>query len=181
MRVICLSGGLDSAVALFSGSFDLALGIYYMQRWDENGVPELRAARALADRAGVPFETVMSAYCCRLTTGLLGGNVDTFADAVVPGRNTLFIALAAMRGASRVTLGCNADDQEDFIDCRQDILEAVGVACGVEVDLPMLHLTKREIVRMSADYGLHEDDTVTCYRGTGCGECAACRLRKEAS
>ena len=110
-------------------------------------------------------------------TGLLGGHVGSFAESVVPGRHSLVVAAAAMRGATSVTLGCNADDQADFADCREAVLKAVGVACGVEVLLPMVELTKAQVVELAKDCALHIDDTVTCYRGTACGECAAWVLR----
>jgi 7-cyano-7-deazaguanine synthase len=192
MKVICLSGGLDSAVALLGAErvmrtrwdgkktadpFDLALTFDYGQpRAGHREPPEVSAATTVADRAGVPHEVITIEWGEYMPeTGLLGGHVDSFADSVVPGRNSLFIALAAMRGATSVTLGCNADDHADFIDCRRELLGAVGSVCGVEVLLPMVKTTKEQIVEKAKLHALHIDDTVTCYRGTGCGECASCR------
>jgi queuosine biosynthesis protein QueC len=197
MKVICLSGGLDSAVALLGEArvmrrrwdgkttadpFDLALTFDYGQpRAGRREPPEVSVATTMADRAGVPHEVITIEWGEYMPeTGLLGGHVETPAASVVPGRNSLFIAAAAMRGATSVTLGCNADDQADFPDCREAVLKAVGVACGVEVLLPMVGRTKAQIVELAKDCALHIDDTVTCYRGTGCGECAACRLLKSA-
>lgn len=192
MKVICLSGGLDSAVVLLSEvrmmrrrwdgkttaePFDLALTFDYGQpRAGHREPPEVSAAATMADREGVPHEVITIEWGEYMPeTGLLGGHVDSFADSVVPGRNSLFIAAAAMRGATSVTLGCNADDQADFPDCREAVLKAVGVACGIEVLLPMVEMTKAQIVELAKDCALHIDDIVTCYRGTDCGECASCR------
>ena len=179
VRVLCLSGGLDSAVALLSepGAYDLALSFDYGQpRAGCAEPPELTAARLIADRAGVPHEIVTVQFGAVLSAGLLGGNVATAADSVVPGRNALFVALCAMRGATTVAMGCNADDQAAYVDCRADVLRAVGVACGVDVSLPLVELHKPQIRDLAAVHQLGAGDTVTCYRGTGCGVCAACRL-----
>ena len=183
MRVICLSGGLDSAVAILENAdfYDLALTFDYGQPCDwHREPPEVTAAGVIADRAQVPHETVWVEWQCLPAVGLLGGHVGSFSESAVPGRNSLFIAAAAMRGATSVTLGCNADDQADFPDCREAVLKAVGVACGVEVRLPMVDFTKAQIVELAKDCALHIDDTVTCYRGTGCGEGASCRLLENA-
>jgi len=180
MRVILLSGGLDSAVALLSESFfevgpgfDLALSVDYGQPHRS----ELEAARRLAARAGVDHEVVSVGFPVAPASGLLGGHDLTAADSVVPGRNVLFVALAAMRGATDVTLGCNADDQADYPDCRPDVLVMSAQVCGVSVSLPLVSLTKGEILERASDMGLAAGDTVSCYRGNQCGECAACRLR----
>ena len=182
MKVICLSGGLDSAVALLISpeAFDLALTFDYGQTRAGHGEPpEVSAARNIADRAGVPHEIITVKWGeCPPKAGLLGGHVDTAVSSVVPGRNTSFIALAAMRGATSVTLGCNGDDQAAYRDCRKEVLMSVGRACGVRINLPLELLSKREILHISKDCALHIDDTVTCYRGTDCGECASCRLLK---
>ena len=173
MRVLLLSGGLDSAVALLSDRFDLALSVDYGQPHRS----ELDAARRLADRSRVPHEVLTVVFPVAPSCGLLGGNDLTAAESVVPGRNVLFLALAAMRGATEVTLGCNADDQAAYPDCRPEVLGTVGRACGVSVSLPLLSMTKVEIVERAENLGIDSGDTVSCYRGTNCGECAACKLR----
>ena len=188
MKVILLSGGLDSAVALVGAlrmlrrgpdgevtadPFDLALSVDYGQPHRS----EIDAARRLAARAGVAHEVVSVDFPVAPDCGLLGGHDLTASASVVPGRNVLFVALAAMRGATEVVLGCNADDQEDYIDCRPEVLGMAGLACGVSVSLPLLSMTKIEIVERAEKLGIASGDTVSCYRGTDCGQCAACKLR----
>ena len=173
MRVLLLSGGLDSAVALLSCSVDLAISVDYNQPHRQ----ELDAARRLANGAGVPHEVLTVSFPVAPSCGLLGGHDLTASDSVVPGRNILFVALAAIRGARDVLLGCNADDQADYVDCRQDVLAQAGAACGVSVSLPLLSMTKGEIIKRAEELGLDLSDTVSCYRGIDCGQCAACKLR----
>jgi queuosine biosynthesis protein QueC len=172
MRVLLLSGGLDSALVLANcGPFDLALTFDYSQPHHA----EVEAARKLSRRYNVFHEVVGVTWPTVPTTGLMGGHDHTATASVVPGRNVAFVAMAAMRGASRVVLGCNKDDRLEYHDCRRENLARVAAWCGVVVEVPLQYLTKRDVVREASKIrpGL---ETVTCYRGTGCGECAACRL-----
>lgn len=178
MKVLLLSGGLDSAVALLSdpSAYDLAMSFDYGQpRAGKLEPPELTAAKQIAARAGVKHEIAHIRFPSQLSAGLLGGSVDTAEASVVPGRNACFVSLCAMRGASTVALGCNADDQSAYIDCRAGVLGAVGVACGVQIELPLLAFNKAEIRNMAKRLGIASSDTMTCYRGIRCGECSSCR------
>lgn len=173
MRILLLSGGLDSALVLWRERLDACLVVDYGQPHHA----EIRAARELAALRGVQLHEARATWSTRPTTGLLAGQDLTAAMSVCAGRNAMFIALAAMMGATEVLLGCNADDQADFVDCRDDVLAAVGRACGVTVTLPLAAMTKREILAAAASAGLPIARCMSCYRGTNCGECAACKLR----
>lgn len=180
MKVLLLSGGLDSATVLFDdfNKPDLCLTVDYGQL----AVAEPRKAKALASGRNVPWQCVKVEWPIALTCGIVGGNIRTAAEAVVPGRNAMFIALAAMRGATEVVLGCNLDDYEAFVDCREDVLEGVGAACGVTVSVPLSGMTKAEVVRLAELRGVPVNFCMSCYAGKepGCGLCAACRLRNGA-
>lgn len=116
--------------------------------------------------------------------------------AFVPGRNALFLTRAAAAYAKpgeqlHLVMGANADDYGAFPDCRgmffaaaQAMLRAalVGV-CDVWISTPWLASTKVEIVRWCAsqpDALADVRDSVSCYRGTRCGQCDACALRAAA-
>lgn len=170
MRVLLLSGGLDSALILATrGPFDLALTFDYGQPHHA----EIEAARELARRFGVPHEVITVAWPTTPTTGIMGGHDYSAGASVVPGRNVAFIAMAAMRGAKRVVLGCNRDDGYDYPDCRPKNLVHISSVCGVIVQSPLRYLTKAEVVS-EAKKLRPALETVTCYRGGACGECAAC-------
>lgn len=175
MRILLLSGRLDSVTCLFLEKPDLCLTVEYGQPH----FAEIRKAKSLAFGQGVAWQCVEWKWPVALTCGLLGGLDSTPNVAVVPGRNTAFVAFAAMRGATEVILGCNLDDREAFVDCRPDVLAAVGVACGVKVTLPLAGKTKREVVALAEAIGVPVNFCMSCYRGKepGCGLCAACRLR----
>jgi 7-cyano-7-deazaguanine synthase len=114
----------------------------------------------------------------------------------VPARNTVFLALALAWaetvGAANIFLGVNALDYSGYPDCRPEFIEAfehvanLATKAGVEgtrfkIHVPLVRLTKAEIIRLgtslSLDYGL----THSCYDpapdGAPCGRCDSCRLR----
>ena len=195
MKVLLLSGGLDSTVVLFGAlrelrrgacgrstaePFDLALTVDYGQPHRSEIEAATRLVSTYRDRrrSDMPHEVLSLDFPVAPDCGLLGGHDLSARASVVPGRNVLFVALAAMRGATEVVLGCNADDQADYPDCRPEVLGMAGLACGVSVSLPLLSMTKVEVVERAEVLGLDLGDTVSCYRGTNCGECAACALRR---
>lgn len=176
MRVLLLSGGVDSLVCLHRDTFNLALFVDYGQL---AALTERRLSQAFATGRGVRWQSaVVATPSC---VGILGQVDSTPQSAVVPGRNAMLIGLAALAGAKRVTLGCNADDQAAFVDCRPNVLAPVAAACGVELDLPLSGLSKRQVVQLAREIGVPIDSATSCYRGTKCGKCAACLLLATAS
>lgn len=204
--VVLLSGGLDSTTALYwakaKGYAATALALRYGQRH----VRELRAARAVARVAGVPFREVsfvlpwLSGSSLTNKTMKLpeialakigqGGIPSTY----VPGRNTIFLALAASLadaiGAQAIIIGANALDYSGYPDCRPPFLKAfaavakLGTKRGSEnkplkILAPLLHLDKKGIVRLAGRVGAPLALTWSCYAGTPrpCGRCDSCQLR----
>src|SRR5258708_23732964 len=125
-------------------------------------------------------------------------------NTFVPGRNLLFFtaaaALAYRREIRTLVGGMCETDFSGYPDCRDDTIKAVQVALGLGMDTrftletPLMRLTKAQTWRMAKELGgdalvnLIVDKTHTCYLGErtkkhawgyGCGECPACRLRKE--
>jgi 7-cyano-7-deazaguanine synthase len=125
-------------------------------------------------------------------------------NTFVPGRNLLFFtlagALAYRRGIRSLVGGMCETDFSGYPDCRDDTVKALQVALGLGMDTrftletPLMWLTKAETWRMAQELGgdalvdLIVEETHTCYLGErtkkhawgyGCGECPACKLRKE--
>lgn len=171
MRILLLSGGVDSLVCLYLGKFDSALFIDYGQ---PAALVERRRSLMFASGRAVPWKVATISSSAR--TGILGAFDGSAVSAVVPGRNSLFVGLAAMCGASTVTLGCNSDDQGAFADCRPDVLRPVAMACGVQLEMPLMAHTKRQVVQIARELGAPFHAATTCYRGTKCGQCSACLL-----
>ncbi len=204
--VVLLSGGLDSTTALYwamaRGWSPVALAVAYGQRHAR----ELAAARAVARRAGAPLHEVdfrlpwlggssLTNKALKLPDIPLsrigrGGIPSTY----VPGRNTIFLALAASLadaiGAGAIVIGANALDYSGYPDCRPPFLSAfarvarLGTRIGARgggplVLAPLLRLDKRGIVRLALRVGAPLELTWSCYAGGArpCGACDSCRLR----
>jgi 7-cyano-7-deazaguanine synthase len=204
--VVLLSGGLDSTTALYwakaKGYSPVALAVRYGQRHHR----ELRAARTVAKKAGAPIHEVSFSLPWLAGSSLtnkkmklpeialakigLGGVPSTY----VPGRNTIFLALAASLadaiGAEAIVIGANALDYSGYPDCRPPFLNAfskvakLGTKRGAEnkplkVLAPLLHLDKKGIVRLAKKVGAPLSLTWSCYAGgwRPCGRCDSCQLR----
>jgi len=123
-------------------------------------------------------------------------------NTFVPGRNLLFLTLAASvayrRGLQVLVGGMCETDYSGYPDCRDNTLKATQVALSLGLDSPMvvetplMWLDKRATWKLAQDLGgqplvdLIREDTHTCYLGErsrrhpwgyGCGHCPACELR----
>ncbi|EJF32705.1 MULTISPECIES: 7-cyano-7-deazaguanine synthase QueC [Enterobacteriaceae] len=111
----------------------------------------------------------------------------------VPGRNILFLTLAAIYAyqveAESVITGVCETDFSGYPDCRDEFVKALnhavslGMARDIRFETPLMWLDKAETWAL-ADYWQSLEtvrlETLTCYngiQGDGCGECAACNLR----
>ena len=200
--IVLLSGGLDSTTALYwakaRGYAPIGLAVLYGQRHAK----ELKAARAVARRAGVPLHEVtlrlpwlagssLTNKALRLPDLPLakigaGGVPSTY----VPGRNTMFLSLAASladaAGADAVVIGANALDYSGYPDCRpaftrsfERTARAGTRRTKLKVLAPLLRLDKAGIVRLARKVGAPLELTWSCYAGTPrpCGRCDSCKLR----
>jgi 7-cyano-7-deazaguanine synthase len=204
--VVLLSGGLDSttclALARSEGFEILALSFDYGQR----SVSELNAAKAIAQASGVTRHHVIP-----LGIGALGGSALTdHAVAVpeqecagipvtyVPARNTIFLsyalALAEVSDAQAIYIGVNARDYSGYPDCRPEFIKAFEVMANlatkaaiegnpIAIEVPLIALSKAEIIRRGAQLGVDYSLTVSCYQadvlGRACGRCDSCRFRRK--
>jgi 7-cyano-7-deazaguanine synthase len=161
---------------------------------------ELDAAAEIAKRAGVP-QAVIPCDSFRA----LGGNALTGSETVasgvrdsdhlpntfVPGRNLIFLTLAAayayQRGITDIVTGVCQTDYSGYPDCRAETMVALqeslrtGMAAPFTIHTPLMFLTKAETITMLNDLG--QIDLLawshTCYNGQvpPCGTCPACELR----
>ena len=124
-------------------------------------------------------------------------------NTFVPGRNLLFLTLAAAlayrRGASVLVAGMCETDYSGYPDCRDNTLKAMQVALSLGLDRAMTVETPLMFIDKAATWALAEqlggptltslivEHTHTCYLGQrdqrhawghGCGDCPACALRR---
>jgi 7-cyano-7-deazaguanine synthase len=204
--VVLLSGGLDSytagAIARSEGYELYALTIAYGQRH----AIEIRAATEVAAALGAAAHRVVHIDLASFGGSALVGDGSVPKDRAlddpsipvtyVPARNTVFLALALAWaetiGASNIFLGVNALDYSGYPDCRPEFIEAfeqvanLATKAGVEgarfkIHVPLVTLSKAEIVRLGTRLALDYSLTHSCYDpgpdGTPCRQCDSCRLR----
>lgn len=211
--IVLLSGGLDSTTMLRMvqeiGYEIHAITFSYGQRHSV----EIDAAAKIAQKYGVQNHRIVNIDLfggSALTDdsielnksgkiGVYDPEKENIPLSYVPARNTIFLSyalgFAEVIGAQKIFIGINAIDYSGYPDCRPEYLKKfnelakLATAAGVkheleiQVEAPLLHLSKSEIIsngiRLGVDYG----DTISCYdpdeNGVACGKCDACTLRLE--
>lgn len=124
-------------------------------------------------------------------------------NTFVPGRNLMFLTVAAAlgyrRGADVLVTGVCETDFSGYPDCRDDTIKvqqvalSLGLGSRVTIDTPLMWIDKADTWQLAQDLGTDALVDVivahshTCYlgeRGTrhawgyGCGSCPACELRR---
>lgn len=205
--VVLLSGGLDSsttlALAQAEGNEVHALTFSYGQRHAR----EVEAARAVAKALGTAYHQVLTLDLRAIGGSALTDEEFEVPEArsleeiskeipvtYVPARNTILLsyalAWAEIRDADAIYIGANVLDASGYPDCRPEYYRAfqkvarLGTKRGVEgrpmeIQTPLIELTKAEIVRKAVELGVPLELTWSCYHGRerACGLCDACQLR----
>ncbi len=170
--VVLFSGGQDSTTCLFWAltRFDIvrALGFDYGQKH----VVETEQARTIAGAAGVPFDVIdlqgtMSGSALTEHDKDIGAAHERNEDlpaSFVPGRNALFLSVAASyaytRGIRDLVGGMCQTDYSGYPDCRRVFIDAMQTSLSLAVDedlrihTPLMYRTKAETWKMAADLGV---------------------------
>lgn len=206
--IILLSGGLDSATALYlakSEGYDVfALSFEYGQKHNR----ELEAAKNLAIQVGVAEHKIVVLNLAGWGSSSLTNKNIPVGDGkeangeipatYVPARNMIFLSVAASYceaiGAQDIFIGVSEVDYSGYVDCRQEFIEAMeaainkGTVCAVEDDRPIkihapfIHKTKADEIKLGMGLGVDYSLTWSCYRAgeKPCGTCDSCLLRAKA-
>ncbi len=206
--VVLLSGGLDSATALYlakSKGYEVtALSFDYGQRHNV----ELGLAKKLAEKVEVADHKVVELKLSDWGgSSLTDKNIEledgdvTRTDipvTYVPARNMVFLSVAASLaeaiGARDIFIGVSEVDYSGYVDCRQEFIDSMeaainkGTVMGAEknqpikIHAPFVHKTKAEEIEMGMQLGVDYGLTWSCYRGgeKPCGTCDSCLLRAKA-
>jgi len=206
--VVLLSGGLDSAVALYlakSQGYELhAISFDYGQRHNR----ELEAAKAIAKKAGVIDHQIVTLKLDKWGGSSLTDSAIQVEDGdinrndipvtYVPARNMVFLSVAASLaeaiGAQNIFIGVSEVDYSGYVDCRQEFIDSMektinlGTVMGAEknqpikIHAPFVNKTKAEEIKLGVELGVDFGLTWSCYRGgeKPCGKCDSCLLRAKA-
>lgn len=208
--VALLSGGLDSTTAaaiMKSRGYELyALTFDYGQRHKR----EIDAAKAVGQWLEVKDHIIIDFDLRKWGGSALTDDIEVPTDrnvcdmgedipiTYVPARNTIFLSFALGYAetieADTIVIGANEVDYSGYPDCREEYIQAfetlanLATKAAVEgkmrfrIEVPLIKMTKAEIIKagtaLGVDYGL----TWSCYKGGDkpCGECDSCRLRAAA-
>lgn len=206
--VVLLSGGLDSAVALYlakSEGYEVyALSFNYGQRHNV----ELERAKAIAQQAGVKQHQVISlsldnwggSSLTDKSMEIENGNVDRTDIPVtyVPARNMVFLSISASYAEALqcqdIFIGVSQVDYSGYVDCRKEFIDAMEVAINkgtvlseelgkkIIIHTPFVNMTKSEEIVLGQTLGVPFELTWSCYKGgeKPCGVCDSCLLRAKA-
>ena len=200
--VVLLSGGQDSTTCLFwaiKEGFDIvALTINYGQRH----LSEIESAITVNRIAGSFRHEIYTLPTLPVESALIDTEKDINAPhkinpnlpaSFVPGRNALFLALAASFGysfgATTIIIGVNQTDFSGYPDCRMPFIHAMGGAMSqaldtdVSIQAPLINMPKKDICITGFALGDKCIEalsyTTTCYNGSypPCGTCPSCVIR----
>ena len=200
--LVLFSGGQDSTVCLFWALKRFARVETVCFRYGQRHVSEIEAAQAIAAIACVPFRIIDASLMAGLSSNSLtdtsvpmnsGQSGTTPPNTFVPGRNLLFISMAAIvareRNIAHLVTGVSQADYSGYPDCRDNFIRSLNETLNLAMDeqfvihTPLMQLNKAAVWQMAAELGVIElvkNRTVTCYNGIpgkGCGECPSCKLR----
>jgi len=198
--VVLLSGGQDSTTCLVWAKARFARVAAVTIDYGQRHRVELECAAIIARLAGVEHAVIP---CDSFRA--LGGNALTGDESVaagvrsdselpntfVPGRNLVFLTLAAAwgwtRGMSELVTGVCQTDYSGYPDCRADTMAVLqqalrlGMDAAFTIHTPLMHLSKAGSVLLLRDLGGLDllTHSHTCYNGgrPPCGTCPACVLR----
>lgn len=204
--VVVFSGGQDSTTCLIQAlrNYDEVhcVTFDYGQRHNQ----EIDVARKLSLKLGAAAHKVLDVSLLNelAVSSLTRDNIPVpgfseseqsdIPNTFVPGRNILFLTLTAIYAyqvnAQAIITGVCETDFSGYPDCRDEFVKALnkavnaGLARDIRFETPLMWLDKAQTWALADYYGQLDTirtETLTCYNGVqgdGCGECAACHLRR---
>jgi 7-cyano-7-deazaguanine synthase len=119
---------------------------------------------------------------------------DRPPNTLFEGRNMLFMTYAAIYAKSRdihhLVTGVGQADYSGYPDCRDEFIKSLtqtlilSMDYSYEIHTPLMWKNKEQIWQLADQLGIFDlvkDETLTCYNGIvgeGCGNCPACKLRR---
>jgi 7-cyano-7-deazaguanine synthase len=120
-----------------------------------------------------------------------GGLEEGIPVTYVPFRNGIFLSIAAAlaekHAAKALFIGVVEEDSSGYPDCRKTYIKQMQEAINLgtkeetqlEIKMPLVDLSKKEIVQKSLALQVPLEHTWSCYKfeDKACGVCDSCRLR----
>lgn len=201
--LVCLSGGQDSTTCLYWALKHFTHVEAVCFSYGQKHALEVEVARRIAEKAGVEFSLLDLSLLGQMThNALTDASVvmdkekpaDALPNTFVPGRNMLFLTLAAIKayekGIRNLVTGVSQTDFSGYPDCRDTFIRSLNVSLNLAMEsqfvihTPLMWLDKEQEWELADELGVFDvvrNETLTCYNGVmadGCGECPACKLRR---
>ncbi len=201
--VVVFSGGQDSTTCLFWAKKKFKEVIAASFDYNQKHILELECAKNICKKYNVEHHILDLNLLNQLAPNSLT-RVDMEVDKEAPeegvpnsfvdGRNMLFLSFVAVfakqRGINTIITGVSQSDFSGYPDCRDVFIKSLNVTLNLAMDYqfeiltPLMWINKAEVWKMAKDLdvlNIIKEETLTCYngiKGDGCGECPACKLRK---
>ena len=208
--LVIFSGGQDSTTCLFWARQQFSSVECITFDYGQRHFIELECSTKICQQLGVPQIIVPMNFLANLNANALtdksvvvqaDGGMHNLPSTFVPGRNILFLNMAAAfavpRGMSDLVLGVCQTDFSGYPDCREDFIASMQTSLrlglqqpNLQIHRPLMNLSKAQIFKLACDVGGLDTvlrDSHTCYEGDrthfnewgyGCGKCPACDLRQ---
>lgn len=186
--VTLVSGGLDSTLAAKlaqeEGLHQHPLFVDYGQRSCNQEFAACRSAMAALELPE-PKVAGLSGFGALIRSGLTDVNLHVVDDAFTPGRNMLFLLIAAAHayqvGADAVSIGLLHEETSLFPDqtaaflCEAERMITLCMGRRIKVLAPLSSFHKQDVVMLAQQKGIR--NTYSCHMGgeQACGRCIACK------
>jgi 7-cyano-7-deazaguanine synthase len=202
LAVVCVSGGMDSALTAALAAEDHRLAFLHGNYGQRTERKELLCFHHLADHFGAEHRLVVDFQDLRAIGGSsltdpaipvrqgspVAGVIPT---SYVPFRNAHLLAAATswaeVLRARAIFVGAVWEDSSGYPDCRPEFYRAFAEAIRlgtrpetqISIMTPVISLSKAEIVRRGLALGVPFWRTWSCYQAeeAACGTCESCLLR----
>jgi len=186
--VVLMSGGMDSTlVAALAVEEGVAVYPVFVDYGQHAASREWAACRRVSRdlRTNPAKRAALAGYGRLVPSGLTSRERDLVADAFLPGRNMLFLTVAAgyaaSIGISSVGIGLLSEETHLFPDQTSGFVSSaqntLSLALGRDftVFAPLLQWSKQAVVEALQARGI--SGTYSCHAGdsTPCGRCIACK------
>lgn len=203
LAIVLLSSGIDSTVCASIASKNYRLAFLHFQYGQKAHKKELECFKKLTDFFKPEKVEVINLSFFKnwggssLISDLLEipeKEEDGIPSTYVPFRNGIFLSIATawaeIIDAKKIFIGVNQIDFSGYPDCRSEFIEAFNKAISlgtkpetkIDLEVPIINLSKKEIIELGIKLGTPFHLTWSCYRDTelACGRCASCKQRLKA-
>lgn len=194
--LVLYSGGIDSTVCLAWAlkKFDEVETIGF--NYGQSNIIELNFASKNCRKFGVNFTKIPIDILSQYTNNAIVKDmeIDTkgLGNTVVDGRNTLFLVMsgifAKFKDIKDIVIGVSDQNENIYPDTTRNFINQISKTLNIGLDFdfkihtPLMDKKKKDVFILANELNILDmvkNETMTCYEGTNCGICQACKLREK--